>query len=299
MVLQLGWLASLSCIGCSERSEVVATVLSAPGTADAASVAPTPPRFAPPVLVSPLSDDRSIDEDPTFTGDLLELFFMSTRAGNKDIWTSLRASAADAWGAPSLVAELSSTANDWSPCVSLDGLRIWLASERAGGPGQIYLSTRASRSGAWGTPSLVSALSGDNVDFAPALDATETVLFFSSNRTGSAGYDLYESTRANSGATWGAPTLIAGLNSADDEYDPFVAQGGLVVFFTSMRSGAGDIYWSSRGSTSEAFLPPVLLTDVDSAEYDSDSTLSQDLSYMMFSSTRTQNAEIYETHLLQ
>ena len=80
-----------------------------------------------------------------------------------------------------------------------------------------------------------------------------------------------------------------------DEYDPFVAQGGLIVFFTSMQSGAGDIYWSSRRSLGEPFGPPVPLDDLNSAAYDSDASLSPDLGYMMFSSTRSGNAEIYET----
>jgi hypothetical protein len=91
---------------------------------------------------------------------------------------------------------------------------------------------------------------------------------------------------------------VGGIWSDADEYDPFVAQGGLVVFFTSMRSGDGDIYWSARRSTDQPFQPPALLESLASAAYDSDSTLSADLTYMMFSSTRSGNAEIYETRLL-
>jgi len=43
----------------------------------------------------------------------------------------------------------------------------------------------------------------------------------------------------------------------------------------------------------------VRLDDLDSAAYDSDSTLSPDLGTMMFSSTRSGNAEIYETSTLR
>jgi predicted neuraminidase len=297
-------LLALTCVvltsACSERSELLGTIAEEAdaGTADAESVL-TPPRFAPPVLVSALSDPDSIDEDPTFTGDLLELYFMSTRAGTKDIWSSNRVAQPDPWGAPTRVAELDSTSDEWSPAVSLDGLSIWFATTRAGVDAKIWLATRASRSDAWGAPSAVPELAGNKVDFAPAVDATGTLLFFSSNRAGSAGFDLYASSRANVRDAWGAPTLISGLNSDSDEYDPFVAQGGLVVFFTSMRSGAGDIFWSARQSTAEAFETPTRLDDIDSDSYDSDSTLSPDRSYMMFSSTRSGNAEIYETHSLE
>jgi Tol biopolymer transport system component len=247
-------------------------------------------------MVAALADPLSIDEDPTFTGDLLELYFMSTRNGTKDIWTSRRAAATDPWGPPAPVPELSSPSNDWAPCVSLDGLSIWLATDRAGPQGHIWTATRASRADPWGAPAPVAELASSGVDFAPAVDPTLTMMFFSSNRPGGGGYDIYAVTRPSASHPWSAAAPVAGINSAFDEYDPFVAQGGLVVFFTSMRSGQGDIYWSTRRSTGEAFQPPQLLTDIDSPAYDSDSSLSTDLTYMMFSSTRSGNAEIYETH---
>jgi hypothetical protein len=277
------------------------------GTIGADGGAPAvPPRFSAPVLVTALSDPDAIDEDPTFTADALELYFMSTRAGGRDIWTARRVTAADSWQAPARVAELDSGDSDWAPAVSLDGLRIWFASDRGSvGRGQIWQATRASRASAWNPPAPVAELASGSVDFAPAVDATETTMYMSSDRAsaggtgGGAHFDLYASTRAGSGAAWGAPSAIPGVNSAEDEYDPFVAQGGLVVFFTSMRSGMGDIYWSSRRSLAEPFAPPIALGDLVSSAYDSDATLSADLGTVMFSSTRSGNAELYEAAALR
>jgi hypothetical protein len=294
-LLALGVAGVATAFGCT-RNELLGTI----GAGDAA--APAPPRFSPPVLVAALSDGNAIDEDPTFTADLLELFFMSNRAGDRDIWTSRRAAAGDPWQPPTRVNELDSGDSDWAPAVSLDGLRIWFASDRASvGRGQIWQATRASRAATWDPPAAVAELASGSVDFAPAVDATETTMFLSSDRANPAGtmggadFDLYASTRAAPGAAWGWPAPIAGINSDSDEYDPFVAQGGLVVFFTSMRSGMGDIYWSARRSLAEPFAPPEALGDLNSTAYDSDSTLSPDLGYMMFSSTRSGNAELYET----
>ena len=115
---------------------------------------------------------------------------------------------------------------------------------------------------------------------------------------GGADFDIYASTRTGPGAPWGWPAPVAGIASNDDEYDPFVAQGGLVVFFTSMRSGMGDIYWSSRRSLAEPFAAPSPVDDLNSNAYDSDTTLSPDLGTVMFSSTRSGNAEIYEATAL-
>lgn len=288
-------LGSFSC----QRSELL-------GTIAADSGAGAPPRFAPPTLVAELSDP-AIDEDPTLTGDLLELFFMSTRAGDRDIWTSRRATADAPWDPPTRVAELDSPASDWAPAVSLDGLRIWFATDRDDvGRGQLWRATRASRAAGWDPPAPVAELASGSVDFAPAVDATETTMLMSSDRAtaaataGGADFDIYVATRATPAAAWAWPAQAPGVNSVDDEYDPFVAQAGLVVFFTSMRSGLGDLYWSSRSSLTDAFAPPVPLTDLNSpAYYDSDSTLSPDLGTMMFSSTRSGNAEIYETRAVQ
>jgi len=302
LLAMLSMTGALAAHGCT-RNELLGTIASDAG-ADASPAAP--PHFAPPVLVAALSDPNAIDEDPTFTADLLELFFMSNRAGDRDIWTSRRAAATDSWQPPTRVAELDSSDSDWAPAVSLDGLRIWFASDRtSAGRGQIWQATRASRSAAWNPPAAVAELASGSVDFAPAVDATETTLYLSSDRAsaaataGGAGFDIYASTRGATGTPWGWPAPIAGINSDSDEYDPFVAQGGLIVFFTSMRSGAGDIYWASRRSLTDPFDPPVPLDDVDSTAYDSDSTLSPDLGTMMFSSTRSGNAEIYETRAIQ
>jgi hypothetical protein len=281
-----------------QRSELLGTISVDSGPA-------APPRFAPPTLVAALADP-AIDEDPTLTGDLLELFFMSTRAGGRDIWTARRATADSAWDPPARVAELDSPASDWAPAVSLDGLRIWFATDRDDvGRGQLWHATRASRAAAWDPPVAVAALASGSVDFAPAVDATETTLLMSSDRAtaaataGGADFDIYVSTRATTGAAWRWPEPVPGINGGGDEYDPFIAQAGLVVFFTSMRSGMGDLYWSSRSSLTEPFAPPVPLTDLNSDAYDSDSTLSPDLGTMMFSSTRSGNAEIYETRAVQ
>src|SRR5262245_54829520 len=218
------------------------------GTVGGDGATVVPPRFSPPLLVAALSDVNAIDEDPTFTGDLLELFFMSNRAGSRDIWTSRRAAAGDPWQAPTRVTELDSPDSDWAPAVSLDGLRIWFTSDRASlGRGQIWHASRASRAAAWDPPTAVAELASGSVDFAPAVDATETILYLSSDRAnaaataGGADFDLYASTRATTGAAWGWPAPIAGINSTSDEYDPFVAQGGLIDFFTSIQSGAGHI----------------------------------------------------------
>ncbi len=291
-------------VGCGRRGELLGTI----GTSDGAATdgtGPQAPRFSTPRIVAAVSDPFARDADPTVTGDLLELFFMSDRIGvspmaNADIWVSKRATASDPWAAPTVVAELNSTLEDYGPAVSLNGLRIWFTSTRGFTLGKIWRSSRATRSSAWSVPVVVpeTDVAGFK-DFSPGIDASETWIMFSSDRPGSSAFDLYSARSAGVNAPWGPATRVPGVNGFFDEWDPFVAQGGLVIFFTSTRQGAGDIFWSTRQSTTEPFAPPVALTDINSGAYDSDSTLSPDLTYMLFDSTRTGFSDIYETNSVQ
>lgn len=293
-ILPVGvFLCAWCAAGCGRREESLGRVT------DAAAAAPALPRFAPPQPVVALSDPDSIDEDPTFTGDLLELLFMSNRNGTKDLWTSHRGSPQEPWGAPTLINELSSSATDYAPAVSVDGLRVWFASDRDVARGRLWSSSRPTRAEAWAPPAPIAELASGSIDFAPVVDASETSLYFASNRPGGGGYDLYVAQRGTPSDPWGVATAVPGeVNSASDEYDPFIEGAGLVLFFTSMRSGMGDIYGTTRASAAGRFATPTLMTELDSSSYDSDSTFSGDLSYGMFSSTRSGNAEIYETHAL-
>src|SRR4051812_28768819 len=63
-----------------------------------------------PVQITELADPDGAD-DPSLTGDLLEIYFGSDRAGSmttgaaplEDIWVAKRASPTDPWGAPTNV----------------------------------------------------------------------------------------------------------------------------------------------------------------------------------------------------
>jgi hypothetical protein len=295
-----GWFSGAAC---APVRDVLGTVgLDAGGGNDAAADRrfSGAPRFSPPTLVAAISDPMADDEDPSFTGDLLELFFSSTRAGSSDIWVSHRTNNAEPWGAPAMVVELSSSMTDRSPSVSLDGNAIWFASDRDPFRGRIWRSTRASRAAPWNPPAPVSELASPNFDTAPSVDAAQTTMFFASLRQQSTtGIDIYSSTRPAVGAPWGTPERVAGLDTALDESDPFVAQGGLAVYLTLSRTNQpGDLYWSIRRSTEAPFPPPQLLADVNSPAIDGDATLSVDLLYLMFASNRSGNTEIYESHAL-
>src|SRR5262245_946591 len=116
------------------------------GDAPVDAAVPLGPWSAPtPIEITPVDDD-----DPTATGDLLELYFNRTN----DIYVTKRASLTDPWGAPVAVAELNTGNTETTPEVTYDGLTIYFASSRAGslGGNDIWRSTRTSRTVPWSTP---------------------------------------------------------------------------------------------------------------------------------------------------
>lgn len=83
--------------------------------------------FGTPALVSGTNLATASAEDvPVLTPDQLTLYFVSDRAGGsgEDIWRATRANLAAGFGAPALVTELNTTANDVPTWVSSDGCLI-------------------------------------------------------------------------------------------------------------------------------------------------------------------------------
>jgi hypothetical protein len=83
------------------------------------------------------------------------LYFSSDVGGNQDIYVSRRGSDGT-FGAPTVVAELSTPADDRMPNVRKDGLEIVFSSDRGGagsfGNQDVYSSTRASTADPWSPP---------------------------------------------------------------------------------------------------------------------------------------------------
>jgi len=141
---------------------------------------------------------------------------------------------------------------DGCPFISRDGKTFYMASDRSGGLGgiDIWVSTRASTSDAWGPPVNVGEpVNSSSNDFCPTIDRDGHRFFFVSNRPGGCGGDdIYVTRLRDTGfdpvTNIGCDT-DGGANSAANEASPFPlpeSGDGPVLYFSSTRSGAGDIY---------------------------------------------------------
>lgn len=285
------WLAGLAACGATvdvDNSPDAAPPIVVDAPVDA--VIPLGPWSAPvPVGIVAVADD-----DPTATGDLLELYF--NRA--QDIFVVTRASTSDPWGTPVVVAELSSADNDTTPEVSYDGLSFYLASNRPGGLGgqDIWRSSRANRQAAWSIPVHVPELSTTSTEAAPATTTDQLVMVFESNRAGVAN-DVFMSTRGSTAMPWGAPVAIAPVNDAmTADGNPMLTVDQLEMYLDSQRSGDSELYLAARTSVTDPFGAPILITEFSSpASAESDQWISPDRRTMYFTSTRDGTTRLWQS----
>jgi hypothetical protein len=235
----------------------------------------------------------------------LELYFTSERAGGfgaGDIWVSTRQSVNDPWGSP---ANLGSTVNspysDSYPSLSSDGLTLYFSDAYSGSPrpgglggGDIWMTTRPSRSASWGAPvNMGVPINSSNLDISPTISGDGlTLVFTSNNRSGGIGsWDLWMSTRVSVKDPWG-PLVNLGqsVNSGAWDGECSLSWDGLAVLYDSGRTsiiGAVDILMSTRKTLADPWSVAVNLGPViNSSGNDGTPRVSADMKTLYFCSDR-------------
>jgi len=278
---------------------------------------PRPYHFGAPVLVADLASDVRTD-NPTLTADLLEIYFTSDRvSGNGDVWFARRASPGLPFGAPAPVTEVNTPGFETSAAISADGLTLWFGSDRPGGVGalDVWVSTRASRSGAWSTPVNVVALNSAADDIPRPPGQHGLVMPMASTRAVPGLYRTYLAPRPNRGSPFGAPQAIPDLIFPDrSTVDAFLTDDGLTLFYSSGPPSAGaadggasdasaaavtsDLYVAWRRSVSELFSFILPLGDLNTAGNERDPWLSPDGTTLYFTSDRGGVLNIYTAQVL-
>jgi hypothetical protein len=233
------------------------------------------------------------NDDPTLTGDLLEIYFGSRRPGGmgnaEDIWVATRASADMPFGAPTNVSELNSFAGETTAKVSADGLTMFLASNRASITFDLYYSTRSDRTASWSIPTWLPALSSQLDDLAAAAQPDLLRLVMCRATTAMA-ESIHRAERESTSAGWSAPTSIAELDAPDyNECDPMEPHALALYYASDNRSpdGSHDIYRATRADESAAWLARAPVNEINMAGFDDrDPWVSQDERTIVFSSDR-------------
>ena len=143
----------------------------------------------------------------------------------------------------------------------------------------------------FGTPMALDALNSTAYDVVGSLSTDELTLFMSSDRTGAGavgGLDVYVATRPSRTAAFGAPSVLAGINTTGDEGSPLVTADGLFMYvFTHTAATGYDILVAQRASTAIAFGTPTAIPSLNSAGIsDAGSYVLPDNSAIYFQSNR-------------
>lgn len=182
------------------------------------------------------------DANPDISYDGLTLFFNSTRpggSGDHDIWVSTRATINDPWGEPNNLGSIVNSPDyDGQPCISRDGLSLYLTSQRPGGSGDrdTYVSTRATKNDDWSEPqNLGPKVNSPSLDFGPDISSDGLTLFFSSERPGGYGRtDIWVTRRTTIGAAWSEAVNIGPpVNTSYNDYTPCISEDGSILYFYS------------------------------------------------------------------
>jgi len=262
--------------------------------------------FGTPTNLGPTINTSYSDQGPNISADGLELYFCSGRPGgssNRDLWVATRPTASDPWGEPvNLGPTVNSSASDWAPSISADGLSLYFNSPRPGGYGgswgDIWVTTRATKDDAWGPPvNLGATVNSSYQDVGPGISADGLSLFFTSNRPGGSGsLDLWVTTRATISDPWGSPVNLGPtVNSSAAEIGPRISADGRTLFFGDYDAGpfrpggygAADIWVTTRATVSDPWSTPVNLgPTINTSSLDGHPAISADGSTIFFMSTR-------------
>lgn len=227
------------------------------------------------------------------TGDLRELYFLSTRSGTQLLYVATRNAVTDPWSAPVQVVELDTDGIN-NAKVSNDGLSMVFSSSRLpnAGAADIWLATRPDRTGMW-TPSRVDELATAVNDIEPWLMTSDALtLYFSSARDGNT--TLYTATRESVGVPFGNIMRLDELNSNSYDGSPWVDAREQYMVFHSARANSYDFYETRRAQPSGPWMPPLPITELNNdVENESDAWISPDGHTMLFTSDHDGTDDIY------
>jgi Tol biopolymer transport system component len=240
-------------------------------------------------------NSEASDDDPSLRGDLLEIYFASTRDGTEDIFRATRASVDDAWGAPESVVELNTpVSGESTPEISADGLTLYFSSNRAAGQGQldIYLATRDNTSDPWDDITPVMSLNTETGEGALVLTQDRLGGYLCRGEIGQ-GPQLFSAVREDLRGDWTA-TPIDALNTMNDDCSPFPSAGDSELWFGSIREGGVgglDIWVSSIDG--DDFGEPELVPELATPGGDDDPWLSEDGTVIVFASDRDGSFDLF------
>jgi len=191
-------------------------------------------------------------------------------------------------GEPELLGDPNYPGNDlWSPKLASDGLSLYFAVSVPGFAEQIGVATRPDRASPFGLGQVLPPPLNQSGEGTPYLSLDGRSLYFYSSRSGGAGNrDLYVATRRSLSDDFDRVTPLTSLNTPDLDYQPWLSPDELSIYFASGPASSNDIFRATRGSPSDDFGQPQLVSELSSPSDEGGLTLSSDGLEVILASNR-------------
>jgi hypothetical protein len=246
--------------------------------------------FATPVLVAGVNPETSEQLGATLTADEKQIFFISKGASaDGQVLFASRDDEDGAFGEPRPVFSAQDRGSDLGVAVNADASLLVLSSRQSGGAHpDLFVAVRDGA--AFGTPIRSGEANSDASDVTPFLTADGASLLFATSRgePSDANLDLYVASKKSGQNDFGPASPYGGgttFLTGDAESWPVLSADGLTLYFARQPAAPEGqptrIWRSHRAATSEAFLPPALVDDLNAtpdggAAYDAPSWISPD-----------------------
>jgi len=248
---------------------------------------PTKP-FGTPTLVANVNSS-GVDQGAKLVDDLT-LFFGSSRTSMLGLYMATRSSPTSPFGTPMALQAINATGMASGPTLTGDGLTMYYALVVPNQTGDIYVTTRPSKTSAFPAGTKVADPFNSSVDdLDPFVTEDGSALYFDSAR-GSTALHLYVAVRQADGS-FGMPQALMNLNTNVTDGHPVLTHDGLRIYWSSPRTDGGalggtDIWTATRPSPAGSFGTPIRVPELSSSSDESLSWISADGCVALLQSNR-------------
>lgn len=194
-----------------------------------------------------------------------------------------RCNPAASFTGPTALTDLNTGANEHQGRLSADELTVFFTRESPQ-PSDIYAASRTTRDAAFTGIQPLSALNSPATEFGAMVTANGLTVYFSSDRTGSAGLDLYVASRPSVAAAFSGLAPVGNLNTSANEFDPYVMPDGSALYWWVADANGRDV-WTATLSGG-GFSAPARVLGLGGAGTNSVLAISPDQRTIYFASTR-------------
>lgn len=218
--------------------------------------------WGPATNLGPNVNTSGLEDGHCISADSSKLYISTDRPGGigeADIWVS---EYIGGWQVPTnLDSNVNSIYEEYEPCISSDGMKLYFSSFRPGGYGLSDIWVSEDIGGIWQpATNLGSTINSSDYEGCPFVSSDGSKLYFVSDRPGGYGdFDIWVST--NSGGSWQTPTNLGSvINTSGSEFSACLSFDGQTLYFASDRAGGfgGLDNWQSE-NIGDVWQPPTNL----------------------------------------